>query len=299
MLREAGLNPNIYGGQGANAGQLVSADLANQVSPPPSAFNPFPSDAIGNVLQGALAVAEVKKLNSEADRNNAAAGLDSTRQVNEMKAGQYIDALKQGEIALQNMTLQVQGSVKNLNYEQANTLKKQQLLIDEQINVFRSQVVKNLTDVELNLANVRALDKRVEIEIERLALDKKQAEHIRKLWHSQRIQLYAAAEESRSRKGYIDSQRIGQDLANSLAYATFDYDVGEAQVRFEMAGEQKSHVTIMNDAEEDFRYVNQALGAFKDLLIGVGAACAGYNSFKSGRAKSYNSSQGRVLDLSE
>lgn len=299
LLKKAGLNPNLYGGQGATAGQLVSADLANQEAPPPSAFNPLPADSISNVLQGLLGIAEVKKLESETNRNNAAAGLDHTRQVNEMTAGKYIDALKKGEIALQNSTLQVQGSVKTLNEEQANTLKKQQLALDEQIKVYQSQVAKNMSDVALNYANVRALDKRVQLEIERLAFDKEQGRIMRRVWRAQCAQLYAAAEESRARKGYIASQTEGQNLANALLDCTFTYEVGKARVGLEMLGEQQTHIRIMNQAEEDFRYINQVLGSMKDILIGIGAACAGYNSFKSGRAKSYQSSAGPVLDLSQ
>lgn len=82
LLLEAGFNPNMYGGDGATAGQLVSAPLANQQAP---TVNPMPAglfsgfDDILNPLRLELekkrletdikkADAEVKKSGAETDK---------------------------------------------------------------------------------------------------------------------------------------------------------------------------------------------------------------------------------------
>ena len=71
LLLEAGYNPNLYGGDGATAGQLVSAPLANQEA---ATLNPLPAGLFGSlddILDPLRLELEKKRLESDIKKADA------------------------------------------------------------------------------------------------------------------------------------------------------------------------------------------------------------------------------------
>lgn len=71
LLLDAGFNPNIYGGDGATAGQLVSAPLANQQA---ATMNPLPGGLFGgldDILNPLRMELEKKRLQNEIKKADA------------------------------------------------------------------------------------------------------------------------------------------------------------------------------------------------------------------------------------
>lgn len=273
LLKQAGLNPNLYGGEGATAGSLVSADLANQQAA--TVENPMRAFEGLNVAQ---AIADIAKTKSETKANEAKAGLDNTRKINEMKQGEFIEALNKSQLELNHSTVSVNNSVKGMNDAQTETFKKKVVEMDTHIQEMQSNIEKNLSGVKLTYANISKIDQELQIQWKRLNLDADQLKAQKALWRATESQLF-------SQMRLNNKQGEGLDLANALNACTFTYDVNGKRISVSAANEGLRHVKVMNGIDEDFApyekgfgILNQTIGSIASGLIGFGAVKKGISA---------------------
>lgn len=93
LLLEAGYNPNLYGGDGATAGQLVSAPLANQQA---ATVNPMPAGLFGgldDILNPLRLELEKKRLQNDikkADAEVKKSGAETDKLYQDMRQAQEV-----------------------------------------------------------------------------------------------------------------------------------------------------------------------------------------------------------------
>lgn len=270
LLKAAGLNPNLYGGEGSTAGSLVSADLANQQAA--TVENPLRAFEGLNIAQ---AIADIAKTKSEIKANDAKAGLDKTRNVNEMKQGQFIEALNKSQLQLNNSTISVNQSVKDMNKAQANVLKKKIVEMDQHIKEMQSNIAKNLSGVALNLANINKMDQEMQIQWRRLNLDREQLAALKLLWQATRRQLISQARLN-------DKQSEALDLATALNACTFGYQVEGARIQVESATEGVRNIKVMNKINEDWAPYEKGFGILSSMFGSIASCLIGYGAVTKG-----------------
>lgn len=270
LLKEAGLNPNLYKGEGSTAGSLVSAELANQQAA--TVENPLRAFEGLNIAQS---IADIAKTRSETKANEAKANLDLTRAVNEMNQGQFIVALNKSQLALNHSTISVNNTVKGMNDAQSAVLKKKVVELDTHINEMQSNIEKNLSGVKLTYANISKIDQELQMQWKRLNLDAEQLKAQQALWKATESQLI-------SQMRLNNKQGESLDLANALNSCTFTYDVEGKRISVSAANEGLRHVKVMNGIDEDFApyekgfgILNQTIGSIASGLIGFGAVKKG------------------------
>lgn len=270
LLKQAGLNPNLYKNEGATAAHLVSADLANQQAA--TVENPMRAFEGLNIAQS---IADIAKTRSETKANEAKAGLDNTRKINEMKQGEFIETLNKSQLELNNSTVSVNNSVKGMNDAQSEVLKKKVVEMDTHINEMQSNIEKNLSGVKLTYANISKIDQELQMQWKRLNLDAEQLKAQKALWRATEGQLF-------SQMRLNNKQGESLDLANALNSCTFTYDVEGKRISVSAANEGLRHVKVMNGIDEDFApyekgfgILNQTIGSIASGLIGFGAVKKG------------------------
>lgn len=273
LLKQAGLNPNLYKGEGSTAGSLVSADLANQQAA--TVTNPFAGIEHMNIAQD---IADVKKTIAETEGIKAETGLNKTRNVNEMKQGQFIEAINNSQLELNHSSVSVNNSVKGMNDAQTETFKKKVVEMDTHINEMQSNIEKNLSGVKLTYANISKIDQELQMQWKRLNLDAEQLKAQKALWRATESQLF-------SQIRLNNKQGDGLDLANALNACTFTYDVEGKRISVSAANEGLRHVKVMNGIDEDFApyekgfgILNQTIGSIASGLIGFGAVKKGISA---------------------
>lgn len=273
LLKEAGLNPNLYKGEGSTAGSLVSADLANQQAV--SVQNPFGGISDMNLAQG---YADFKRTLAETEGIKAETGLNKTKNVNEMKQGEFIEALNKSQLELNNSTVSVNYSVKNMNELQSEVFKKRVVEMDQHIQEMQSNIAKNCAGVKLTYANISKIDQELQMQWKRLNLDAEQLKAQKALWRATESQLF-----SQMRLNNKHGESL--DLANALNACTFTYDVEGKRVSVSSANEGLRHVKVMNGIDEDFSpyekgfgILNQTIGSIASGLIGFGAVKKGISA---------------------
>lgn len=270
LLKAAGLNPNLYGGEGSTAGSLVSADLANQQAA--TVENPLRAFEGLNIAQ---AIADIAKTKSETDANNAKAGLDKTRAVNEMKQGQFIEALNKSQLQLNNSTISVNHSIKDMNKAQANVLKKKIVEMDQHIQEMQSNIAKNAAGVALTFANINKMDQELQIQWQRLDLDKQTLAEQKKLWQATRKQLISQAVLN-------GKQAESLDLANALNACTFGYQVEGKRIEISAANEGLRHIKVMNEKQENWYGYEKGFGILSSMLGSIASCLIGYSAVTKG-----------------
>lgn len=270
LLKEAGLNPNLYGGEGGTAGSLVSADLANQQAA--TVENPLRAFEGLNIAQS---IADIAKTKSETKANEAKAGLDKTRAVNEMKQGQFIEALNKSQLQLNNSTISVNQSVKDMNKAQANVLKKKIVEMDQHIHEMQSNIAKNAAGVALTFANINKMDQEMQIQWQRLNLDKEQLAAQKLLWRATRAQLISQARLN-------GKQAEALDLATALNSCTFNYQVKGARIQVESAAEGLRNVKVMNEINENWAPYEKGFGILSSMLGSIASCLIGYGAVTKG-----------------
>lgn len=270
LLKEAGLNPNLYGGEGSTAGSLVSAELANQQAA--TVENPLRAFEGLNIAQ---AIADIAKTKSETNANNAKAGLDKTRAVNEMKQGQFIEALNKSQLQLNNSTVSVNQSVKDMNKAQANVLKKKIVEMDKHIQDMQSNIMKNASGVALNFANIAKLDQEMQLQWQRLNLEKDQLAAQKQLWQATRRQLIAQSR-------LMGSQKEALDLATALNSCIFNYQVEGARLQVGSATEGLRNVKVMNEINENWAPYEKGFGILSSMLGSIASCLIGYGAVTKG-----------------
>ena len=270
LLKKAGLNPNLYKNEGATAAHLVSADLANQQAA--TVENPMRAFEGLNIAQS---IADIAKTRSETKANEAKAGLDNTRKVNEMKQGEFIESLNKSQLELNHSTVSVNNSIKGMNDAQTETLKKKVVEMDTHINEMQSNIEKNLSGVKLTYANISKIDQELQMQWKRLNLDAEQLKAQKALWRATESQLF-------SQMRLNNKQGESLDLANALNACTFTYDVEGKRISVSSANEGLRHVKVMNGIDEEFApyekgfgILNQTIGSIASGLIGFGAVKKG------------------------
>lgn len=270
LLKQAGLNPNLYKNEGATAAHLVSADLANQQAA--TVENPMRAFEGLNIAQS---IADIAKTRSETKANEAKAGLDNTRKINEMKQGEFIETLNKSQLELNHSTVSVNNSVKGMNDAQSEVLKKKVVEMDTHINEMQSNIEKNLSGVKLTYANISKIDQELQMQWKRLNLDAEQLKAQKALWRATEGQLF-------SQMRLNNKQGESLDLANALNSCTFTYDVEGKRISVSAANEGLRHVKVMNGIDEDFApyekgfgILNQTIGSIASGLIGFGAVKKG------------------------
>lgn len=273
LLKSAGLNPNLYKGEGSTAGSLVSADLANQQAA--TVQNPFSGMEHMNIAQD---IADVKKTIAETEGIKAETGLNKTRNVNEMKQGKFIEALNNSQLELNHSTVSVNNSVKGMNDAQTEALKKKLVEMDTHISEMQSNIEKNLSGVKLTYANISKIDQELQMQWKRLNLDAEQLKAQKALWRATESQLF-------SQMRLNNKQGESLDLANALSACTFTYDVEGKRISVSASNEGLRHVKVMNGIDEDFApyekgfgILNQTIGSIASGLIGFGAVKKGISA---------------------
>lgn len=270
LLKDAGLNPNLYGGAGSTAGQLQSADLANQI--PATMENPLAGASFD--LAGSLEMLSRAKLNdANARKADASAALDNTRNVNEMTSGKFIEALAKSQIELNNSTVSLNDSQCRINRVQARVLKKKMLEMDANISNLQSATKKNLSDVDLTYANIFALKQRVQMEWKRLNLDSDQLQAQKQLWKATESQLFSQMRLNNAHKESVD-------LATALQSCTFNYDVEGARLEVSAGNENLRHVKVTNKIDENFRPYEKGFGIASQFIGSVANAAIGFTAVK-------------------
>lgn len=268
LLKQAGLNPNLYGGEGATAGSLVSADLANQQAA--TVENPMRAFEGLNIAQ---AIADIAKTKSETKANEAKAGLDNTRKVNEMTSGQFIAALAKSQIDMNNSTITLNDSHIRANDAQVDVLKKKLVEMDGNIRVLDSACQKNLADVALSYANISALDQRLKMEWQRLDLDKETLRAQKELWKATQAQLF-------SQVRLNEANRDAISLGTALQSCTFGYQVEGARLELGTASENLRHLTVTNQTNEKWLPYEKGVGMFSEFLGTLGSCAIGFGALK-------------------
>lgn len=268
LLKEAGLNPNLYGGEGATAGSLVSADLANQQAA--TIDNPMRAFEGLNIAQ---AIADIAKTKSETKANEAKAGLDKTRTVNEMTSGKFIESLAKSQLDLNNSTVTLNDSHIRMNDAQADVLKKRLVEMDANIAALYSACQKNLADVALSYANISALDQRLQMEWKRLELDQETLRAQKELWKATEAQLF-------SQMRLNEANRDAISLGTALQSCTFGYQVEGARLQLGTAQENLRHLTVTNETNEKWLPYEKGVGLFSEFLGTLGSCAIGFGALK-------------------
>lgn len=270
LLKDAGLNPNLYAGAGSTAGQLQSADLANQI--PATMENPLAGASFD--IAGAVEMLSRAKLNNaNANRANAAAELDQTRAVNEMTSGKFIEALANSQLNLNNSSVTLNDSHIRMNDAQADVFKKKLVEMDANIAALESSCQKNFADVALTYANIAALDQRLQIEWKRLDLDTETLRAQKELWKATESQLF-------SQVRLNEAQRDSISLGTALQSCTFGYQVEGARLELGNAQEGLRHLKVINETNEKWLPYEKGVGMFSQFLGTLGSCAIGFGALK-------------------
>lgn len=270
LLKDAGLNPNLYGGAGSTAGQLQSADLANQI--PATMDNPLAGASFD--FAGALEMLSRAKLNdANAERAKAGAALDKTRAVNEMTSGKFIEAIAKSQLDLNNSTITLNDSHVRMNDAQADVFKKKLVEMDANISALDSACQKNLADVALSYANISALDQRLQMEWKRLELDQETLRAQKELWKATQAQLF-------SQMRLNEAQRDSISLGTALQQCTFGYQVEGARLELGNAQEGLRHLKVVNETNEKWLPYEKGVSMFSQFLGTDGSCAIGLGALK-------------------
>ncbi len=270
LLKDAGLNPNLYGGAGAISGQLLSADLAKQI--PATMDNPLSGASFD--IAGSLEMLSRAKLNdANAEKAKAGASLDKTRAVNEMTSGKFIEALATSQLDLNNSSITLNDSHVRMNDAQADVFKKKLVEMDANISALDSACQKNLADVALSYANINALDQRIQMEWKRLELDKETLRAQKELWKATISQLF-------SQVRLNDAQGSSISLGTALQECTFGYQVEGARLELGNAQEGLRHLKVVNETNEKWLPYEKGVGMFSQFLGTLGSCAIGFGALK-------------------
>lgn len=257
LLKAAGLNPNLYAGEGSTAGQLVSADLANQQLT--SVQNPLPISDI-------VALAGISKL--DAERKNIEADTDNKRSDANLKDEQALTEMSTRDLKKQLMAGQIEigksvylGNMKKLDWtdqqiEESKAVVKSTL---QSVEESKSRIAKINSDMALNDANIDLIDERMRDIIVRRGMDQEKQRELFELWDVQKDKMRAEAAKARQEGREVQ-------LRNFFNSDTMVYRKKDFYLDLSMKEDNAAAVKAESAAAVDFAYWRAGMGVVTDFV---------------------------------
>lgn len=270
LLKEAGLNPNLYKGDGSTAGSLVSADLANQQAT--TVQNPFAGMEHMNLFKD---IADIGNTIANTKKTVTESELNETRNVNEMTSGKFIESLNNSQLEMNNSSISLNKSIKTKNEAEADVFKKRLVEMDKNIEYMDSQIQKNGADVALTYKSIDKIDQELKIQWGHLNLAAEELAAQKKLWETTKQHMI-------SQMKVYEGQAEQLTIANALSNCTFMTDVEGRQIEVQASKEGVRHVKVMNRFAEDTYPIQTGVGIVSNFLGALGGAMIGVSSLGKG-----------------
>lgn len=270
LLKQAGLNPNLYKGEGSTAGSLVSADLANQQAA--TVTNPFAGMEHMNIAKD---IADISNTIANTKKTVTDAKLNETRNVNEMTAGKFIEALNKSQLDMNNSTVSLNKAMKFKTDAETDVFKKRLVEMDKNIEYMDSQIQKNGADIALTNKSIDKIDQELKIQWAHLNLAAEELAAQKELWETTKQHM-------RAQMKVYEGQAEQLTIANALSNCTFMADVEGRQVEVQAAKEGVRHVKVMNRMAEDAYPIQTAVGIVSNFLGSLGGAMIGVSALRKG-----------------